>query len=47
MKLVTLEVELDDINQPIIIPDIIEEQMIVEVTGQRVFSNYNLSTESK
>ncbi|MEK6828532.1 MAG: hypothetical protein AABY15_00165 [Nanoarchaeota archaeon] len=47
MKLVMLEVELEDINQPITIPEVIEEQMIVEVTGQRVFSNYNLSTESK
>ncbi len=47
MKLVILEVELEDINQKIKIPDIIEEQMIVEVTGQRVFSNYNLSIEQE
>lgn len=47
MKLVMLEVELEDINQKITIPDIIEEQMIVEVTGQRVFSNYNLSIEQE
>ena len=43
MKLVTLEVELDDINQEITIPEIIEDMMIVEITGQKVFSNENLS----
>jgi CYTH domain-containing protein len=43
IRLVTLEVELDDIEQKITIPEIIENQMIVEVTGQKVFSNYNLS----
>jgi CYTH domain-containing protein len=43
IKLVTLEVELDDINQDITIPEIIEREMIVEVTGQRVFSNFELS----
>lgn len=45
MKLVTLEVELDDINQEITIPEIIEDMMIVEITGQKVFSNQNLSIE--
>ena len=45
IKLVTLEVELDDINQDIKIPEIIEREMIVEVTGQRVFSNFELSVE--
>lgn len=43
MKLVTLEVELEDINQKIKIPNIINEQLIVEVTGQKEFSNYSLS----
>ena len=45
VKLVTLEVELNDINQEITIPEIIEKEMIVEVTGQRVFSNQNLSVK--
>jgi CYTH domain-containing protein len=45
VRLVTLEVELDDIEQDIVIPEIIEDQMIVEVTGQKVFSNYNLSVK--
>ena len=43
IKLVIMEVELDDINQEITIPEIIEREVIVEVTGQRVFSNFNLS----
>lgn len=47
VKLVTLEVELDDINQEITIPKIIEREMIVEVTGQRVFSNFNLSVKQE
>ncbi len=47
VKLVTLEVELDDINQEITIPEIIEKEMIVEVTGQRVFSNQNLSIKEE
>lgn len=47
INLVTLEVELDDIKQKINIPEVIEEQIIVEVTGQRVFSNYNLAIQSK
>jgi len=46
IKLVVLEVELEDIHQQIEIPDIIEKEMIVEVTGQKVFSNYNLSIDS-
>jgi CYTH domain-containing protein len=47
VKLVTLEVELDDINQEITIPEIIEKEVIVEVTGQRVFSNQNLSIKEE
>lgn len=43
IKLVTLEVELSDINQEIIIPEIIENMIIVEITGQKAFSNQNLS----
>jgi CYTH domain-containing protein len=43
VRLVTLEVELNEINQEITIPEIIKEQMIVEVTGQKVFSNFSLS----
>lgn len=47
IKMVTLEVELDDINQEIIIPEIIEKEVICEVTGQRVFSNFNLSVKEE
>jgi CYTH domain-containing protein len=47
IKMVTLEVELEDINQEITIPEIFEEQMIVEVTGQKVFSNQNLSIKDR
>lgn len=47
IKLVTLEVELDDIEQEITIPEIIENEMIVEITGQRVFSNQNLSVKDE
>jgi len=43
IKMVTLEVELEDINQEITIPEIIEREVICEVTGQKVFSNYSLS----
>jgi len=45
IRLVTMEVELDDINQEITIPEIIEREIIVEVTGQLVFSNFNLSVK--
>lgn len=45
MSLITLEVELDDINQPINIPEIIEKEIIAEVTGKKEFSNYSLSEE--
>jgi len=44
MKLVTLEVELDDINQDIEIPEYIKPLVISELTGQKEFSNHSLST---
>jgi len=44
IELVLLEVELDDINQEIVFPPIIEEQIIMEVTGIRELSNANLAT---
>ena len=43
ISLVTLEVELSDINQEIIIPGIIEDEIIMEVTGTKELTNYNLS----
>lgn len=43
IKIITLEVEIDDINQEITIPEIIEKEVICEVTGQKVFSNFYLS----
>jgi len=45
INLVTLEVELDDINQEIEIPEKIKKEIICEVTGQKPFSNYSLSDE--
>jgi len=45
IALVTLEVELDDINQEIKIPNCIEDWIITEVTGLDGFSNYNMSSE--
>lgn len=47
IRLVTMEVELDDIDQKIEIPDLIKKEIITEVTGQKEFSNYNLSLEEK
>jgi len=46
IKMVTLEVELDDINQEITIPEIIKKEVITEVTGQKVFSNQSLSIKN-
>jgi CYTH domain-containing protein len=45
ISLITLEVELEDINQPINIPNIIQKEIIAEVTGKKEFSNYSLSEE--
>ena len=45
MRFVTLEVELDDINQKIKIPKCIADYVIAEVTGVKGFSNYKLSFE--
>jgi len=45
MKVVTLEVELDDIEQKISIPEHIKPWLIKELTGEREFSNYSLSAE--
>lgn len=46
IQLVTLEVELDDINQEIEIPEVIKEQIICEVTGMKGFTNYNIAEEN-
>jgi CYTH domain-containing protein len=45
IDLVILEVELDDINQEIDIPDVFADLIIMEVTGMEEFSNFNLSLE--
>ena len=44
VNLVIMEVELENINQEIVFPPIIEEQIIMEVTGIRELSNANLAT---
>lgn len=43
IKLITLEVELIDIKQNIIIPPTINDYIITEITGNKLFSNHNLS----
>ena len=43
MELVICEVELNDINQTITIPNFIKDELIMEITGIREFSNYNLA----
>ena len=45
INLVIMEVELEDINQEIIFPPMIEEQIIVEVTGIKELSNFNLARQ--
>lgn len=47
VALVTLEVELDDINQEITIPEVIKKELIAEVTGQKEFSNQSLSIKKE
>lgn len=47
VSLVTLEVELDDIKQKITIPKIIKKELLMEVTGKKVFSNQNLSIKNE
>lgn len=41
-RLIILEVELQDIDQPMEIPQEIQELVILEITGMKEFSNYNL-----
>jgi len=43
MDVVILEVELDDINQPIEIPEMFKELIIMEVTGIDEFQNSRLA----
>lgn len=45
-KMVTLEIELPSIDHPIEIPDWLQEVMIMEVTGIKEFSNFNLATKT-
>lgn len=47
VALVTLEVELEDINQEITIPEVIKKELIAEVTGQKEFSNQSLSIKKE
>lgn len=47
MKLVVMEVELEDIKQKIKIPECIKDYVIADVTGIEGFSNYKLSTIGK
>lgn len=43
MKLVMMEVELNSIDQEIVIPDFLQDLIIMEVTGMKEFNNSNLS----
>jgi CYTH domain-containing protein len=40
-----LEIELNNINQPIEMPDFIKNTVIKEITGDKAFSNFTLSTK--
>jgi CYTH domain-containing protein len=42
LSLTIMEVELPDINHPIVIPDFINKEIIKEVTGDKPFANFNL-----
>ena len=46
MQLIVLEIELEDANdliRDIYIPNWLKDEIIVEVTGMKEFSNYNLA----
>lgn len=43
VHLVIMEVELEDIDQTIVMPDYISDCIIAEITGNDAYSNYNLS----
>ena len=43
IKLVILEVELDNLEEDIIFPDSIKREIIAEITGMKEFSNYNMA----
>ena len=47
IKMATIEVELDDINQEIKIPKFLKDLIIIELTGKKEFSNHSLSLKSK
>jgi CYTH domain-containing protein len=42
-RLVIAEIELPDIKYPIELPDWLQSELIMEVTGMEEFSNYRLS----
>lgn len=43
MKLVILEVEVNDLHEEIVFPDWIKREIIAEITGMKEFSNYNMA----
>lgn len=43
IKLVILEVELDNLEEDIDFPDWIKREIIAEITGMKEFSNYNMA----
>lgn len=40
-----MEVELDDINQEFVIPEVIKDVIIREITGEKQYSNFSLSVK--
>jgi CYTH domain-containing protein len=46
-RLIILEVELEDLDQPLVLPQEIQDLVIMEITGFREFSNYNLCVPRK
>lgn len=47
LKLVILEVELPALNHPFEFPDGLFEEIIIEATGMKQFSNFNLAVKIK
>lgn len=47
IKMISAEIELKNINQKIIIPDFIRENLIIETTGMKEFSNSSLAVKIK
>lgn len=43
VRLVIMEVELENLDEEIVFPDWIQKEIIAEITGMKEFSNYNMA----